>query len=75
MKITKEFLNEHKTKNGAYTRKQFQVLGIGWPPGKGWERQIIGKELTIEEAELFEKAKNIKVENKRKKFKLKGVMR
>ena len=69
MKITKEFLNEHKTKNGAYTRKQFQILGIGWPPGKGWERQIIGKELTIEEAELFEKAKNIKIENRRKKFK------
>jgi len=69
MIITKDYLNKHKTNKGAYTRKQFQILGIGWPPGKGWERQIIGKELTIEEAELFEKAKNIKVENRRKKFK------
>ena len=75
MIITKDYLNKHKTNKGAYTRKQFQILGIGWPPGKGWERQIIGKEITIEEAGLFEKAKNIKVENKRKKFKLKGVMR
>jgi hypothetical protein len=69
MKITKDYLNTHKTAKGGFTRKQFQILGINWQPKKGWERQVIGNELTPEEAELFEKAKNIKVENTGKKFK------
>jgi hypothetical protein len=69
MKITKDYLNTHKTARGGFTRKQFQILGINWQPKKGWERQIIGNELTIEEAEQFEKAKSSKVENTGKKFK------
>jgi hypothetical protein len=69
MIITKEYLNKHKTNKGAYTRKQLEILGIGWPPSKKWERLVLDKEITFDEATLFEKAKNIKVDSKRKKYK------
>ena len=68
MIITKEYLNAHKTSKGAFTRRQLEILGIGWPPSKKWERLVIDKEITFDEAALFEKAKNFKVAKNRKRY-------
>ena len=43
MIITKDYLNKHKTNKGAYTRKQFQILGIGWPPVKAGSVKLLAK--------------------------------
>ena len=69
MKITKEYLKQHRTTKGAFTKGQLSNLGIAWPPPAKWQSLIIGKVITEEEAALFEEAKNIKADNKRKKYK------
>lgn len=65
MKITEAFLEKHKTKRGAYTKAQMELIGVSWPPKKGWKEKVIGRELTKEQEREFIKAKNRKsVKNK-----------
>lgn len=51
--VTKEFLLTYRTKNGAWTKKQLSALGIAWPPRRGWINRIVGKIITIKEAQTF----------------------
>ena len=53
MKITQEFVNKHKTEKGGFTREQLLILGVSWPPKKGWMRNVIGKEITDEQEKRF----------------------
>ena len=53
MIITRQFINDNKTRKGAWTKKQFEALGITYPPRKGWINEMIGKEITPEQAGLF----------------------
>jgi hypothetical protein len=57
MIITNEFLDENKTPNGSWRKKQLELIGISWPPQKGWKKEVIGKEISDEEAILFSKFK------------------
>lgn len=54
MIVTKEYINQHKTKNGAWTRKQLTALGVEWPPEKGWKKRAVGNVLTAPKAAIFE---------------------
>lgn len=56
MIITKEWLNKHKTANGAWTKRQLEILGISWRPTKGWQKVVIGRTILNYEALMFEKA-------------------
>lgn len=60
MKVTQEFLDKHKTKRGAYTKAQLELIGVSWPPKKGWKEKVIGRELTKQQEKEFIKAKNPK---------------
>jgi hypothetical protein len=51
--ITREFIHSHKTEAGGWTRDQLNVLGVEWPPKKGWLSGSVGKEITEEEARRF----------------------
>lgn len=53
MLITKDWLKEHSV-SGALTREQLGLLGIGWPPPKGWKEQVIGSEIPDQTAVNFE---------------------
>ncbi len=53
IEIDKKFLMENRTINGAWTRAQIEVLGIKYPPRKGWHYALIGKKISDETAELF----------------------
>ena len=46
MKLTKKFINDHRTKSGAWTREQLRIIGVSWPPVKGWQSLVDGKEIT-----------------------------
>ena len=64
-RVTRLWLVEHQTNNGAWTRDQLQALGIGWPPLTGWMLRVMGTEITIEakarfEAQLFVRAPRVK---------------
>ncbi len=58
MKITKSFLLDNRTKSGAWTREQLRIIGVNWPPVKGWQGLIAGKELTGAEVAEFIRAKD-----------------
>lgn len=55
--ISLEFINKHRTANGAWTKAQMQVLGIPWPQPTGWKSAIFGKVISDEQAKAFEDAR------------------
>ena len=38
--IDSNFIEKHKTKNGAWTKRQLEIIGIAWPPPKGWKKSF-----------------------------------
>lgn len=54
MIITKEWLNKHKTANGAWTKRQLEILGISWPATKGWQKTLIGQSIPLHTQVIFE---------------------
>jgi 5-methylcytosine-specific restriction endonuclease McrA len=54
MIVTKEYVNNNKTKNGAWSRKQLVAIGVGWPPYKGWKQRVVGSVITDDKAAIFE---------------------
>jgi len=43
MKITLELLERLKSKRGGYTRNALQLLGVSWPPPRGWRRKLVNE--------------------------------
>tara|TARA_R110002096_G_scaffold315227_7_gene509482 strand:+ start:1396 stop:1686 length:291 start_codon:yes stop_codon:yes gene_type:complete len=61
MIITKAYLNTHKTEAGGYTRVQLNALGQKWGElKKGWQKGLIGTELSAESASRFESKQTAK---------------
>lgn len=54
MIITKEWIHANKTINGSWSRKQVVALGVDWPPTKGWQRRLVGTEITEAQQYSFE---------------------
>lgn len=57
--ITDDYLNSHRTERGAWTKSQFKVIGVPWPPIAGWKSVVLGRELTDEQAKAFEAGKTV----------------
>lgn len=53
MKVTREFIMEHRTERGAWTYAQIEALGLKCPPRKGWMDLVIGRELTDAQLRQF----------------------
>ena len=62
--ITKEYLSKHATKRGAYTKKQINALGLDWMPDIGWQSRLIGTELSLDKARIFE-TENVPLKSKK----------
>lgn len=52
--ITNQWLVEFCTKNGGYTKKQFEAIGLKWKPLKGWKNKVIGREISEDDKFIFE---------------------
>lgn len=52
--ITKQWLQNNKTPNGGYNRKQIESIGLTWPVRKGWQELLIGAQITQEQKQQFE---------------------
>lgn len=57
--ISPSMLASAKTEAGGYTRAQLEVLGVTWPPTKGWPSALIGKEV---EQEIWDRFLNARLE-------------
>jgi hypothetical protein len=51
--ITLKDLNRLRTPRGGYTRQTLKVLGVSWPPVKGWKTRLVGKPLPDAAARLL----------------------
>jgi ribonuclease HI len=51
--LTQEHLILASSKGGGYKAKQLQLLGLKWPPKKGWKNTIIGKMYKPETIKTF----------------------
>lgn len=63
MIITKDWINKHKTANGAWNRKQLEALGVSWPARKGWQKLLINTVIDPINQRTFEKYGNSKGDN------------
>jgi len=66
-KITNEWLDKHRTKNGGWTREQVNVLGLSWPLRKNWKKGITGCSILQSDRIKFESAANITCKTKKVK--------
>jgi len=45
--ITTEVLATLTTGKGGYTRKGLALLGVQWPPDKGWKKRLVGTTVEV----------------------------
>lgn len=55
MLITREWIKKHGTGENGWTRKQLVVLGVQWPPEKGWLSTLVGRWIDADVAQAFER--------------------
>ena len=53
MKLTRENIHAAGSSGTGFNRGQLAVLGIEWPPKKGWLTQLIGTEVSDEKYKKF----------------------
>lgn len=55
-KITNEWLMQHRTKNGGWTKEQFDIIDLKWPPNGGWKTTCLGGVIQEKTKLAFEQA-------------------
>lgn len=72
MKLTYEIINGAGSRAGhvgfCYNAYQLRLLGIGWPPRKGWVGRLIGKEADNAVIEAVYRLKGARSKQERKKL-------
>jgi len=43
VRITRQLLASGASRNGGWSKEQLGLLGVTWPPKRGWVRRIVGK--------------------------------
>lgn len=59
MIITDELIVSGQSAAGGWNREQFELMGIAWPPRRGWKRLVIGQEIDDTDACRFVLLKGI----------------
>jgi hypothetical protein len=52
--VNRDWIRRHRTERGGWTQQALAVLGVAWPPPRGWIERSIGLQLTAQERALFE---------------------
>ncbi len=52
--VTETWIRAHSTKNAGWTEPQLRVLGVPWPPPRGWLRRLVGTAITQAQRVGFE---------------------
>jgi hypothetical protein len=53
LKLSKSLFDKGKSKNGSWSKAQFEVLGVAYPLQSGWYDGLIGREYEIDLLERF----------------------
>lgn len=57
MKLTAQLIHSAGTNGIGFNFHQLYVLGVNWPPERGWIESVVGREVTSEVWELVLKLK------------------
>ena len=57
--ITKEWFDSNRDFISGLNRAQAEAIGEAYPLKKGWKDRVIGKEITLEQKENYEKAERL----------------
>ena len=52
--VTVQWLKQHATARGGYTKAQLALIGVAWPPTPGWQQTVDGAEIAASDAARFE---------------------
>lgn len=61
--ITPSLIAALQSGNGGWSRDALAILGVAWPPRKGWRTKVIGKRVKILQGSLdaaLERAQNVR---------------
>lgn len=53
VELTDEMIEAGKSDAGGWNREQLALIGVAWPPPKGWKRSVLGKHVERETLERF----------------------
>ena len=53
MDISEELIAAGTSERGGLSKRQLALLGVDWPPVRGWKKSIIGRAISEEDAEVF----------------------
>lgn len=68
--LTNELIEQGKSNEGGWTRRQLELLGVSWPLKKGWKETLITKRIDRKKFDEFIQLKGITVSKLRKQKKL-----
>ena len=74
MKITATLIEAGKSIRGGWNRKQMDILGVDWPVREGWQRKVIGKEISGDEAERYLALRGTVKRDRHKRSPVKNVL-
>ena len=64
MIISDDLIKSGESGNGGWNKQQLAVLGINWPPYRGWRKCIIGKSISDSDAKKFIELKRSNIKRK-----------
>lgn len=60
MLVTIELIESGCSGAGGWNQHQLKLIGVDWPPMKGWKNRAVGMEISEEDAALFVSIKGMK---------------
>lgn len=52
-RLTEEDVLMAMSSNGGWSAAQLKLVGVEWPPEKGWKSRVVGVEFDLSAIELF----------------------
>ncbi len=66
VKLSHELIESGQSDHGGWSQEQLALLGVEWPPLKGWKKRIVGREVQAGNVLKFLKLKNAHLKGKTK---------
>lgn len=53
LKITTQMIEASKSPSGGWDKNQLKLIGVPWPPPKGWKSEVVKIEHDAKSIEMF----------------------
>lgn len=52
--VTEDWVKANRSGKGGWNRQQLELLGVKWPPIRGWLNETVGRQITDVDKQRFE---------------------